>query len=170
MATKVIKEKAIEEALWESANKLRGSVEPSEYKHVVLSLIFLKYAHDRFTERRNELVAEGKEAFADNPVFYNAKNVFYLEPESRWDFLIENAKQNDIAIKIDKTLAKVEQSNPTLKGALPSKYIEFRNRDDQIDFDTKMKQLQADMRDLLLQEEESKQQLKDLFEKLGYTL
>ena len=67
MAKKVIKEKAIEEALWESANKLRGSVEPSEYKHVVLSLIFLKYAHDRFTERRNELVAEGKEAFADNP-------------------------------------------------------------------------------------------------------
>ena len=122
MAKKVIKEKAIEEALWESANKLRGSVEPSEYKHVVLSLIFLKYAHDRFTERRNELVDEGKEAFADNPVFYNAKNVFYLEPESRWDFLIENAKQNDIAIKIDKALAKVEQSNPTLKGALPSNY------------------------------------------------
>ena len=87
MAKKVIKEKAIEEALWESANKLRGSVEPSEYKHVVLSLIFLKYAHDRFTERRNELVAEGKEAFADDPVFYNAKNVFYLEPESRWDYL-----------------------------------------------------------------------------------
>ena len=122
MAKKVIKEKAIEEALWESANKLRGSVEPSEYKHVVLSLIFLKYANDRFTERRNELVADGKEAFADNPVFYNAKNVFYLEPESRWDFLIENAKQNDIAIKIDKALAKVEQSNPTLKGALPSNY------------------------------------------------
>ena len=122
MAKKIIKEKAIEEALWESANKLRGSVEPSEYKHVVLSLIFLKYAHDRFTERRNELVAEGKEAFADNAVFYNAKNVFYLEPESRWDFLIENAKQNDIAIKIDKALAKVEQSNPTLKGALPSNY------------------------------------------------
>ena len=122
MAKKQIKEKSIEETLWESANKLRGSVEPSEYKHVVLSLIFLKYANDRFTERRNELVADGKEAFANNPVFYNAKNVFYLEPESRWDFLIENAKQNDISIKIDKALAKVEQNNPTLKGALPSNY------------------------------------------------
>jgi len=53
---------------------------------------------------------------------------------------------------------------------VPNKYIEFRNRDEQIDFDTKMKQLQADMRDLLQQEEESKQQLKDLFEKLGYNL
>lgn len=122
MAKKQIKEKTIEETLWESANKLRGSVEPSEYKHVVLSLIFLKYANDRFAERRKELVAEGKEAFADNPVFYNAKNVFYLEPESRWDYLIQNAKQNDIAIKIDKALAKVEQSNATLKGALPSNY------------------------------------------------
>lgn len=43
--------------MWESANKLRGSVEPSEYKHVVLSLIFLKYAYDRFVERRDELIA-----------------------------------------------------------------------------------------------------------------
>ena len=122
MAKKQIKTKTIEETLWESANKLRGSVEPSEYKHVVLSLTFLKYAYDRFMERRNELIAEGKEAFTNNPVFYNAKNVFYLEPESRWDYLIENAKQNDIAIKIDKALAKVEQSNATLKGALPNNY------------------------------------------------
>ena len=41
MAKKQIKSKTIEETLWESANKLRGSVEPSEYKHVVLSLTFL---------------------------------------------------------------------------------------------------------------------------------
>lgn len=77
MAKKVIKEKSIEETLWESANKLRGSVEPSEYKHVVLSLIFLKYASDRFEERRNELIADGKKAFVDQTVFYNAKNVFF---------------------------------------------------------------------------------------------
>ena len=58
MAKKQLKEKSIEETLWESANKLRGSVEPSEYKHVVLSLIFLKYAYDRFVERRDELIAD----------------------------------------------------------------------------------------------------------------
>ena len=62
MAKKQQKEKSIEETLWESANKLRGSVEPSEYKHVVLSLIFLKYAYDRFVERCNELIADHKEA------------------------------------------------------------------------------------------------------------
>ena len=49
---KAKQEKSMEAALWESANKLRGAVEPSEYKHVVLSLIFLKYASDKFEERR----------------------------------------------------------------------------------------------------------------------
>ena len=50
------------------------------------------------------------------------------------------------------------------------RYIEFRNRDEQIDFNTKMRQLQMEMRDLLQQEEASKQELKALFEKLGYSL
>ena len=122
MAKKLRKEKSVEETLWESANKLRGSVEPSEYKHVVLSLIFLKYAFDRFVERRDELIADGKELFVDQPVFYNAKSVFYLNEISRWDYLMENAKQNDIAIKIDAALAQVEKDNPPLKGALPSNY------------------------------------------------
>ena len=111
MAKKQQKEKSIEETLWDSANKLRGSVEPSEYKHVVLSLIFLKYAYDHFVERRNELIADGKESFVEQAVFYNAKNVFYLNEISRWDYLIENAKQNDIAIKIDAALAQVEKKD-----------------------------------------------------------
>lgn len=121
MATKQ-KSNSIEETLWNSANKLRGSVEPSEYKHVVLSLIFLKYAFDRFVERRDELIADGKEAFINQPVFYYAKNVFYLTEISRWDYLMGNAKQNDIAIKIDTALTTLEHDNPTLKGALPSNY------------------------------------------------
>ena len=50
------KEKSIEESLWASANKLRGTVEPSEYKHVVLGLLFLKFVSDKFEERRRELI------------------------------------------------------------------------------------------------------------------
>ena len=65
------------------------------------------------------------------------------------------------------TLDEIEQKGWSL---VPSKYIEFRNRDEQIDFDTKMRQLQTEMHDLLQQEEASKQELKALFEKLGYTL
>ncbi len=59
-ATKPKKQISIEETLWDSANKLRGSVESSEYKHVVLGLIFLKFASDKFEERKTELVNEGK--------------------------------------------------------------------------------------------------------------
>ncbi len=52
---KQTKEKAIEQTLWESANKLRGSVEPAEYKHVVFGLIFLKFASDKFEEHRKAM-------------------------------------------------------------------------------------------------------------------
>ena len=67
---KKIQTKSTEEILWDSANKLRGSVEPSEYKHVVLSLIFLKFANDKFLRRREELLADGKDAFLEIPDFY----------------------------------------------------------------------------------------------------
>lgn len=123
------KQKSIEETLWDSANKLRGSVESSEYKHVVLGLIFLKFASDKFEERRAELIAEGKEKYTDMVEFYTMKNVFYLSEISRWNYLIENAKQNDIAIKIDKALETVEKNNPSLKGALPSNYYSGLNLD-----------------------------------------
>jgi type I restriction enzyme M protein len=91
MAKKISK-KTIEETLWESANKLRGSVEPSEYKHIVLSLIFLKFISDKFEERLQELVEEGKSDYVDNVAFYAMKNVFYLPEESRWSYIIPLAK------------------------------------------------------------------------------
>ena len=115
--------KSTEEILWDSANKLRGSVEPSEYKHVVLSLIFLKFANDKFLRRRNELITEGKEAFLDIPEFYQAENVFYLPEESRWTYIIENAKQEDITLKVDSALKIIERTNKSLEGALPDNYF-----------------------------------------------
>lgn len=119
---KAKKEKRIEEALWESANKLRGKVEASEYKHVVLSLIFLKFVSDKFEQRKDELIGEGKEKYVDITEFYTMKNVFYLPEESRWSYIMANSKQNDIALKIDTALSTIEKKNPTLKGALPDNY------------------------------------------------
>ena len=119
---KAKKEKSIEEALWESANKLRGAVEPSEYKHVVLSLIFLKFVSDKFEERREELMNEGKEKYIEMIDFYTMKNVFYLPEESRWSYIMSNSKQSDIALKIDTALSTIEKKNPALKGALPDNY------------------------------------------------
>lgn len=123
------KQKSIEETLWDSANKLRGTVEPSEYKHVVLGLIFLKFASDKFEERRKEIVAEGHEKYLEMVEFYTQKNVFYLPEVSRWSYLIENARQNDIALKIDTALFTVEKNNPALKGALPDNYYSRLNLD-----------------------------------------
>ncbi|WP_299014534.1 class I SAM-dependent DNA methyltransferase [uncultured Polaribacter sp.] len=123
------KQKSIEETLWDSANKLRGTVESSEYKHVVLSLIFLKFASDKFEERKQELIAEGKEKYLEMAAFYNMKNVFFLPKISRWSYIIENAKQDDIALKIDTALHTVEKNNPALKGALPDNYFSRLNMD-----------------------------------------
>ena len=76
---KQTKTKSIEETLWDSANKLRGSVEPAEYKHVVLGLIFLKFASDKFEAHRKELIADGKEKYIEMADFYNMHNVFFLD-------------------------------------------------------------------------------------------
>ncbi|MBN7816935.1 class I SAM-dependent DNA methyltransferase [Algoriphagus pacificus] len=121
--------KSMEESLWDSANKLRGTVESSEYKHVVLGLIFLKFASDTFTQRREELIAEGKEKYLEMKEFYNMKNVFFLAPESRWGYVIDNAKQDNIALIVDTALHTIEKNNPSLKGALPDNYFSRLNLD-----------------------------------------
>ena len=122
-STKEVKEKAIEVTLWEAANKLRGSVEPAEYKHVVLGLIFLKFASDKFEEHRSKMIAEGKEKYLEMPEFYNMNNVFFLEEISRWSYIIKKSKQNDIALIIDTALHTIEKNNKALKGALPDNYF-----------------------------------------------
>jgi type I restriction enzyme M protein len=129
MAKAKKKEKSMEETLWDSANKLRGTVESSEYKHVVLSLIFLKFASDKFEERRQELKDEGKDKFLEMVEFYTMKNVFFLPEESRWSHIIKNSKQDSIALIIDTALHTTEKNNPSLKGALPDNYFSRLNMD-----------------------------------------
>ena len=104
-------QKPIEQTLWDAVNKLRGKVEPAEYKHVVLSMIFLKYANDRFSEHREQMIANGQEAFLEMMPFYQKDNVFYIPECARWDFIMKNAKQPDIAIKIDTALHEIEMKN-----------------------------------------------------------
>jgi type I restriction enzyme M protein len=116
-------DKSIEVSLWEAANKLRGSVEPAEYKHVVLGLIFLKFASDKFEEHRQELIDEGKTKYVEMPDFYNMSNVFFLEEISRWSYIVKKAKQPDLALIIDTALHTIEKDNKALKGALPDNYF-----------------------------------------------
>ncbi len=121
-AAKAKQTKSMEEALWESCNKMRGSVEPSEYKHVVLSLIFLKYAGDHFSEKCKEICTKYGEEYADMVEFYAQDNVFYIPTECRWTHIMENAKQDNIFQIVDDALANIEKCNKTLAGALPSNY------------------------------------------------
>ncbi|MBS9783661.1 MAG: N-6 DNA methylase [Pasteurella sp.] len=121
---KVIKnQKSFEETLWDSANKLRGSVEPSEYKHIVLSLIFLKFVSDLFETQKQKIIDNHGEKYVDIEAFYHKDNTFYLPETSRWSYIIANAKQDDIALKIDTALHDIEKKNKSLAGALPDNYF-----------------------------------------------
>ncbi|WP_019025701.1 type I restriction-modification system subunit M [Colwellia piezophila] len=117
------KEKSFEEILWDAANKLRGSVESSEYKHIVLSLIFLKFISDTFEQQREKLIDAGLEKHIDMVPAYTKDNVFYLPENSRWSFVQQNSKQEDIALKIDTALSTIEKTNKALQGALPDNYF-----------------------------------------------
>ena len=117
------KEKSFEETLWDAANKLRGSVESSEYKHIVLSLIFLKFISDTFEKRKQALIDGGQEKYIDLVQAYTKENIFYLPEESRWSFIQKNSKQEDVALKIDTALSTIEKTNKALQGALPDNYF-----------------------------------------------
>lgn len=110
-----------ENQLWEMADKLRGNIESSEYKHVVLGLIFLKYISDAFEEKHHELVAEDA-GFAEEPDEYLAENIFFVPPVSRWSYLKDKAKTPQIGKIIDDAMIEIEKQNPSLKGVLPKNY------------------------------------------------
>ncbi len=117
-------ERSIEAQLWDAANKLRGNIEASEYKHVVLSLIFLKYAGVRFEKQHRQLANQYGDGnmLCELPVSYGKDNVFYLQEHCRWSYIMQNAKQPNIAQIIDKALADIERDNKQLAGALPVNY------------------------------------------------
>ncbi len=110
-----------EDKLWNAADKMRGTMDAAEYKHVVLGLIFLKYISDAFQERYDQLKAE---AFADpeDRDEYMALNVFWVPPEARWLYLQSRAKDPKIGQLLDEGMTAIERDNPPLKGVLPKDY------------------------------------------------
>ncbi|MCS0029545.1 type I restriction-modification system subunit M [Vibrio alginolyticus] len=104
--------KDLESKLWTAADKLRASLDASQYKHAVLGLIFVKYVSDAFMLRQEELKQDfanpDHEYFLDpegytaeeleqeiaieleQRDYYKEKNVFWLPTESRWKFLQDN--------------------------------------------------------------------------------
>lgn len=109
-----------EAQLFQAADKMRGSMDASEYKHVALGLIFLKYISDSFEEKHKELLAEKEDA--EDRDFYVAANIFWVPKEARWSHLQANAKQPTIGKLIDEAMLAIEKSNKSLNGVLPKDY------------------------------------------------
>lgn len=117
------KKKSLEETLYNDiAKTLRGTVEAAEYKHVTLPLLFLKFISDKFEKQREKLQKDGKSQFLEMKEFYQKDNIFYLTEETRWSYIVKNAKASDISIKLDTALNTIEKTNSSLKGALPDNY------------------------------------------------
>ena len=110
-----------ENKLWMAADKLRGTMDAAEYKHVVLGLIFLKYISDSFADKYAALERE-PHAEPEDRDEYLAANVFWVPAEARWDFLQGKAKDVKIGQLIDEAMSAIEGDNPSLKGVLPKDY------------------------------------------------
>src|SRR5690625_758829 len=97
-------------------------MEPSDYKHVVLGLIFLKHISDRFEAKRAEIEAKRGESAAEDRDRYLAEAIFWVPKTARWSHLQANAKQAEIGKLIDDAMIAIEKENPSLKGVLPKDY------------------------------------------------
>ena len=131
-----------ENKLWEAADLLRNNMDPAEYKHVVLGLLFLKYIEDAFEERRAEIahsvtdpdspehVASGADqereiaARQEDRDEYIAKNVFWVPGDARWTEIRNKAKKPGIGKFLDDAMYAIEKENPKLKGVLPKVYAQ----------------------------------------------
>ncbi len=135
--------KELKDTLWKAADKLRGSMDASQYKDVILGLVFLKYVSDAFEERRAQIQAEleadglNEEQIAqliDDLDEYTGRGVFWVSPLARWTYLAEHAKGLDaidgaapksIGLLIDEAMELIMADNKSLAATLPRIY----NRD-----------------------------------------
>lgn len=110
-----------EQMIWAAADKLRGNIDPSEYKGVVLGLVFLKYLSDHFEDQHAKLVAEG-EGFEEDIDAYTSENVFWVPVNARWNVISNAAHTPEIGKTIDAAMRAIEESNPRLKNILPKDF------------------------------------------------
>ncbi len=110
-----------EKEMWEAANRLRGHMDASEYKHVVLGLIFLKYISDAFEELHQKL-ASSEFADPEDADEYLAERVFWVPKDARWKVIRNRAKMPEIGKVIDDAMIAIERENSPLKGVLPKDY------------------------------------------------
>lgn len=114
-------ERKIENKLWDIACTLQGSMDTSEYKQIILGLIFLKYISDKFEIKYKELVTQG-DGLEDNKDVYIAENIFFVPKDARWGYILENANKEEIGQIIDNAMKSIEKNNIKLKNVLPKNF------------------------------------------------
>lgn len=131
-----------EKKIWDAACVLRGNIDASEYKSVVLGLIFLKYISDRFEEKYNKLVEEG-EGFEEDIDEYTSENIFFVPADARWSKIAEAAHTEEIGVVIDNAMKSIEKENKRLKDILPKNFarpeLDKRRLGDVVDLFTNIK-------------------------------
>lgn len=142
-----------EEQIWRAADKLRGNIDASEYKNVVLGLIFLKYISDKFDQRYQELVEEG-EGFEEDRDEYTYKNIFFVPEGARWKTIAAAAHTPEIGKVIDEAMRLIEVENSRLKNILPKNFarqeLDKRRLGDVVDLFTNVQMAEkGDTRDIL---------------------
>lgn len=142
-----------EQQIWSAADKLRGNIDASEYKSVVLGLIFLKYISDKFNARYQELVDEG-EGFEEDRDEYAYKNIFWVPQEARWDAIASVAHTPEVGKAIDNAMRLIEAENDKLKGILPKNFarqeLDKRRLGEVVDLFTNVQMAdKGDTRDIL---------------------
>jgi len=122
---KVQKEIPLETILWNCRVALRGTIGGNEKnRDAVLSLVFLKFVGDKFEKQRAKLLAQYGDvpAFLEKVSFYRSDNVFYIPETARWNYIVNKASQNDIAVILDTALKDIQEKNIDLIGALPTNF------------------------------------------------
>ena len=130
-----------EDKLWNAANELRGAVAENQYKDYVLSLLFVKHLSERFELRYAELKLQLNDPKSDyfttspkeisyvldDQLEYQSKNVYKLPREATWSYLLENANQDDIKVKVDNAFITIDEilaeREPDHKGLLPPIFV-----------------------------------------------
>ena len=142
-----------EKQIWEAACVLRGNIDASEYKSVVLGLIFLKYISDRFDEKYQQLKDEG-DGFEEDVDEYTSEGIFFVPENARWSVIAANAHTPEIGTIIDEAMRSIEKENKRLKDILPKNFarpeLDKRRLGDVVDLFTNIKMVESgSSRDIL---------------------
>ncbi len=135
-----------EKKIWDAACVLRGNIDASEYKSVVLGLIFLKYISDRFEEKYNQLKEEG-DGFEEDIDEYTSEGIFFVPQGARWSDVAAKAHTPEIGVAIDNAMRSIEKENKRLKDILPKNFarpeLDKRRLGDVVDLFTNIKMIDA---------------------------